>query len=74
MDGAVNAYTSTAGGLTLDAGEHTLPFTIHEGLNSPQAIIVGAVEDEVRIESTATDGVICVTEVIIGAVAAPPAD
>ena len=65
----VNAFTSAEGGVVVEVGEHALPFAIRSGLNSPRAIIRSDSGDEVRIESTAVDGVICVTDVIVGAVA-----
>ncbi|WP_182526416.1 hypothetical protein [Nocardioides dongkuii] len=68
----VNAFSSMEGGVVVELGEHALPFAIRPGLNSPRAMVLSDTDDEIRIESTAEEGVLCVTHVLIGTVGGGP--
>jgi len=61
----LNAFTSATGALDVEVAGETIPFPVHSGLNAPIAVVVGPV-DQVRATSKIEDGVICVTDVIVG--------
>lgn len=61
----LNAFTSTSGVLQVEAGNRTVPFEVSPGLNAPMAVVVGAI-DEVRVTADLADGVVCLTDVIVG--------
>ncbi len=65
----VNAFSSSAGAVEVELADRSVPLRIEPGLNAPQAIVVGAV-DEIRISWEADEGVICVTDVLVGSLTA----
>lgn len=63
----LDGFSGQAGSVVVEVDGHRLPFRIRRGLNSPQAVVVSQVSDVV-LRSTSARGVVCVTDVRVGAI------